>query len=60
MTATQTSSNAQLIKGDHQVGTANPQIFTPKYCIVDPGFLFGGTGWMMRHSMRSFRWGGHS
>jgi glycosyltransferase involved in cell wall biosynthesis len=60
MAAARAHPDAELITGAYQVGTANPQIFTPKEGIADLGFPFGGTGWMMRSCLRGFRWSGHS
>ncbi len=60
MAAARTFPDVELITGAYQVGTANPQIFTPNDGIADLGFPFGGTGWMMRSSLRGFKWSGQS
>lgn len=60
MAAARTYPGAELVTGAYQVGTVNPQVFTPKDGVADLGFPFGGTGWMMRSSLRGFRWSGHS
>lgn len=60
MAAARTYPDAELITGAYQVGTVNPRVFTPKDVIADRRFPFGGTGRMMRSSLRGFRWSGHS